>query len=604
MQGTRGRDRAAAGLVAVLAALALLLAMAPVAGADEGELELVGAGAGQAVDGSIAPVGDTGFDPTSGYPAAAPAGFADKRVPFAGIITAKGPDGSQVQTYCVDLLTGTRAGLGYRLGRWSEAEVPLVGYVARILADYHPNTDLPAAGGDVDLRAAAVQSAIWYFTEKFVLDADDPAYPAARGIVAAVLAAGPVEAAEPPSLQVVPPPGSGPEGPSGPVGTVLGPYQVTSSAPATISSAGQLYADAAGTVPLPATLPAGTTDVYVQAGSAGEIEVAAAATATVPSGNVYLYDGETYGVPAAQKLILAKSASVATRAKATASYYDTGSLLVTKSLAGAGAQQRGEVVLEVSCTDGTEESFVVPAGEQPRSGGYLIDDLPAGTLCTVTEPSSGGNAAVTVTVAGLPQQPVLIAAGGQAAVDVTNSYAQNAGALRVTKTISGAAAGRGSIALQVTCDEGTARTFTIPAGQQPDEAGYLVPDLPAGTVCTITETADGATATAAVTVSGSGQQVTIPAGAEAAAEVTNAYTVPKTPRSGPGGGPTPTPTPVPVTPVSGPGAPTGGVPTAPGPGGLPASGADGPGTVLGAGLLLALAGTALLLGSRRPRRTH
>jgi hypothetical protein len=587
------RQRRVPVAAALVALLALLLALVPAARADEPELELLGSGAGRSVQGSIAPVGDTAFDPRSGYPAARPAGFTAKNVGFAGIITAQAPGGATVQTYCVDLLTGTQRGLGYRLGQWSEAEVPLVGYVARILANYHPNTNLPAAGGDVNLRAASVQSAIWFFTEKFVLDTTDPAYPLARDIVAAVLAAGPVGAAEPPSLQVVPPTVT-----TGPVGTILGPFKVTTTAPVTITSSAPLFSDAAGTVPLPATLPVGTTDVYVKAGFPGEIEVSAAATATVPSGNVYLYDGGTYGVPTAQKLILAKAATVAARAKVTASYYETGSLLVTKSLAGAGVQQRGEVVLEVSCNDGTQQSFVVPAGQQPQAGGYLVDALPAGTVCTVTEPSAGGNAAVTVTITGLPQQPVLIAAGGQAAVDVTNIYTQNAGALRVTKTITGAAAAtRGPIVLQVSCTNGVAQTFTIPAGQQPDPAGYVVADLPAGTQCTVTEPGDGGTQTAIVVVTGTGQPVTVPAGAEVGVTVDNTYTVPKQPRTGPG--PTPTPTPVPVTPVSGP-APTPVTVTTGET--LPQSGADGAGGTFGLGALLALAGMALVLVSRGQRR--
>ena len=47
--------------------------------------------------------------------------------------------------------------------------------------------------------------------------------------------------------------------------------------------------------------------------------------------------------------------------------------------------------------------------------------------------------------------------------------------------------------------------------------------IPAGSVCTVTETADGATATVAATVAGNGQKVTVPAGKVVPVNVIDVY---------------------------------------------------------------------------------
>ena len=82
---------------------------------------------------------------------------------FAGIIYARPPDGGvNLSLYCIDILTATYGGIGYVLGTWDTANVPNVDYVARLLNEYYPNTDEPAALTDLNQRAAAVQAAIWY----------------------------------------------------------------------------------------------------------------------------------------------------------------------------------------------------------------------------------------------------------------------------------------------------------------------------------------------------------------------------------------------------------------------------------------------------------
>ena len=49
--------------------------------------------------------------------------------------------------YCIDINTDTYIGNGYALGTWDDANVPNVGYVARILDEYYPNTNEPSSLG-------------------------------------------------------------------------------------------------------------------------------------------------------------------------------------------------------------------------------------------------------------------------------------------------------------------------------------------------------------------------------------------------------------------------------------------------------------------------
>ena len=105
-----------------------------------------GTGYGQAVSGFIANTGNT-FDPvTTAYPTTNPTtGFTAKDEGFAGIIHARPPGGgANLSLYCIDILTDTYGGIGYYLGTWDAANVPNVGYVARLLNEYYPNTDRTA----------------------------------------------------------------------------------------------------------------------------------------------------------------------------------------------------------------------------------------------------------------------------------------------------------------------------------------------------------------------------------------------------------------------------------------------------------------------------
>lgn len=103
--------------------------------------------------------------------------------------------------YCINLRVSTYVGIGYESGSWEESNVPNIGYVTYILNNFYPTVPEPA-GLSANQQAAAVQSAIWYFTDGYVLNtaASSTVREATAAIVAAAQAAGPV--VEPPAPEV------------------------------------------------------------------------------------------------------------------------------------------------------------------------------------------------------------------------------------------------------------------------------------------------------------------------------------------------------------------------------------------------------------------
>ena len=68
-----------------------------------------------------------------------------------------------------------------------------------------------------------------------------------------------------------------------------------------------------------AAVPSGQK-IWVRSTGPSTVVLEATAEATVPTGNVYLYDGNTGGVTDAQHLILAKTATLKTTVQATAEF--------------------------------------------------------------------------------------------------------------------------------------------------------------------------------------------------------------------------------------------------------------------------------------------
>ncbi len=296
-------------------------APAPVDNGAPTEIILSALGPGTSVQGQIGPAGSVS-DPSVAFPPPL-AGFTPLDEAFGGIILATPPDGPPptLQMYCINILTPTAVGYGYDLGTWSEANVNNVGYVARLLNDYFPNTALPGNGpgisGDAE-RAAAVQAAIWYFSDNYVIDATDPKFAAVQAIVNTVRTQAPLPAPTPPDLLI------DPSTLSGDAGSLVGPFTVSTedTEGATLSVTGaEMFADAEGTVPIAsgATAPDGT-QVWLRSDAVGEGTLTAEATAEVPSGNAYLYARNVEGVEDAQRLILAQTVEVATSASATATF--------------------------------------------------------------------------------------------------------------------------------------------------------------------------------------------------------------------------------------------------------------------------------------------
>ncbi|WAP51067.1 thioester domain-containing protein [Arthrobacter sp. ATA002] len=479
-------------------------------------------GEGQAVSGALPPVGATW--PVASYPTTIPQGYVTENVDFAGIINTEDVTGENTaQMYCIDLRTETEVGLGYVNGTWDESNVPNIGYVERILNTYYPTTNLPT-GLNLNQKAAAVQAAIWFFTDGYVVNPRSPLYSTVAGIVNATANAGTLPEPAAPNVTITPATAEGP------VDGVAGPYTVAAEDAAEVTvvvdQGFSLYSDAAGTNPLgDDPVPSGT-QVWVRsdAGGTGPANITARAVVTVPTGNVFLYDGATSGVTAAQKLILAATQELSANATASASFFETGSLQVTKNIAGAAAGSQGEVVISVDCGSGYQFTFTVDAGATGSVTSETFADIPVGTTCTITEPTNGSSTSVSV-LTDLPG-PQTITAGSTVTATVTDTYTFTPGTLAVRKIVTGTAAGaQGEVQISVICTSDGATvlntTVTIAAGETEPEVSEF-PGLAAGTECILTETVNGETDAVSVTVAGEGT-VTVPAGGSVEATITDTY---------------------------------------------------------------------------------
>ncbi len=107
-----------------------------------------------------------------------------------------------------------------------------------------------------------------------------------------MIALGPLVQPPPPSLTITP------STQSGPVGTAVGPFAIATTAPATVTATGanmfvRRWGDDAD--PQRHGRPAEPTSGWPPPGGTDPAVLQATAAATVPSGNVYLYDGNTGG---------------------------------------------------------------------------------------------------------------------------------------------------------------------------------------------------------------------------------------------------------------------------------------------------------------------
>lgn len=535
-RNSRHRRHGLRGVVSTFAAAALAMAplvpapahahaslddAAPVAEAQTGpntEVWYTGHGAGLDVDGFLPPTADAP-DPLAAYPAGRPAGYVDESA-FAGVRNvASVTDPSKTgQTYCINLRVLTAVGTGYASGTWTESNVPNLGYVTYILHNYYPAVDAPA-GLTRDQQAAAVQSAVWYFTDGFVLGANPSKVRAATAaIVAAAQANGPVTEPAAPDVEITPASVSAAEG------SAAGPYVVTAEGAAAVTvsvpTGYTMYRDAAATMPLanPDTVSSGTSVWITGPGVTGiETVLTARATVTVQAGNVYLYDGNSPDRVDAQRLILGKTTQLEALATATAEYFAVGDLMVSKEYAGSAKGQQGAAQLVIDCGEGYIFTQDIPAGTSTRQT-YTFTGIPVGNTCTVTEPTTGATTEVGVTT-DAPQTGTMTDEG--LALTVTNTVELNPGSLNLVKAITGGGAGsQDEISVRVMCVSGREETFVIPAGSAAGEYEQSYTGLPAGDECTVTELATGSNAVVEVTTDAP-VTVRIAPGAAVEARVTN-----------------------------------------------------------------------------------
>jgi Domain of unknown function (DUF5979)/Thioester domain len=460
---------------------------------------------GTDITGGIEPVG---FDPFAGYPAA-PTPGASVQTNWAGTLRVQETvePFRTALVYCIDLTTSTYVGIHYNVGDWTEANVPNLGFVQYILTHYFPFVaGEPAAAPNDVVRAAAIQAAIWYFTDRYVLAADAPVRSYTQAIVDDALANGPASEPAPPNLDLVPDHLRAPD-----TGDIVGPLVVDGDVSGTLTEVNELevFRDAAGTQPVTVGSTVSPGDrLWVRSSPSGaqpppEAGIQISAQAVFNVGVVLLYDESNPGVDSAQKLVLAQERTLTVNVAADVEIYPAGQLQVTKTIGGTGAGYQGLVTIDVDCDD-PEDAFdrtftidaATPAGSQALP---LISGIPVDTTCTVSESANGDNELVNSSTPVLIE-PAEVVIGHQdiAQVSVTNTYERAVGGLTVTKVVRGPGAGQQSaVTLRLDCnDRANAfdRAFTLPgglkAGTYPQKT---VTGIPAGTTCTVTETADGRT---------------------------------------------------------------------------------------------------------------
>ena len=385
------------------------------------------------------------FDPTKGYSPSDPSsGFEPKDEGFAGVIVGKSGNDT-LQLFCIDLHTNTYIGWDYQLGDWGTAAVPHVGFVARILNSYYPKVPEEPAGLDEADQAAAVQAAIWFFSDGYVLarggqnTSERKLHDAVAAIVADVITAGPLVQPPPPSLSI------SPSTITGLTGHTVGPFSVASSVDAKVSATGaSMYKDAAGTEPIHNDdAVSGGTQIWLKSANIGTATLTAVAQAEVPTGNVYLY---AHGVNGGQKLILAKTATVQTTVSAQAEFQAFGSLEVDKTIAGEAAARRGAITIQRELRQGHPPARC-RLHDPGRDGGERFDDLRRDPGRRAMHRHGdhrrdGHTEKVIVTVIG-NGQPVTVPANGTVKAAITDTYDIPApGSLIVHKTITGDGAGQ------------------------------------------------------------------------------------------------------------------------------------------------------------------
>jgi LPXTG-motif cell wall-anchored protein len=266
------------------------MAGAPSAMAEDVDIVIVGSRDGGTLAGFLPPGSvETGITvpASTPYPTADPDGYD----PYEGNTSlfrgqVVGTD-DEILLYCAEILiqrTDNYSGVSRE-----ESGIPNAGLVAQLLRNTYPFNELPA-GVPLTARSVIVQSALWYFTDGFVVGIDSPYRDVVAALVNQTIEQGPYDET---TLDL----SFALNGPSGEydVNTVIGPFTTVTAddTPATFTvSAGtaQVYLDAAGTsLVAPGTELASGTPFWVKATASGPVTVTANGTITGSTG-VYFRD--------------------------------------------------------------------------------------------------------------------------------------------------------------------------------------------------------------------------------------------------------------------------------------------------------------------------
>ena len=205
--------------------------------------------------------------------------------------------------------------------------------------------------------------------------------------------------------------------------------------------------------------------------------------------------------------------------------YETGELVINKTIAGPAAGLQGQVVIHTVC-NGTAltPDFSIDEAKHEGTYNHTYSGILAGSTCTLTETSNGSSSTVSVVTVGSPQT-VTISANGSATAKSPTPIHRYPGHLVVTKEITGpAAGGQGPVSIAVSCNDGCVGTFDIAAGATGSPTKTFS-GIQAGSDCTVSETEDGSTSTVNVTVTGDGQTVSVPPAGSAHATISDSYTL-------------------------------------------------------------------------------
>lgn len=284
------------------AALALVTSVPSYAAEEPLSITITGSTASVTADGFM-PIGPTSVPPvidsSSQYPTSDP--VAPDYEAYTGnssLLFGDTVAGETLLLYCAEILIARVD--DYTEVTREEAAIGNAGYAARVVNSGYPTTNVPENYTLRSDKATVVQSAIWYFTDGFVIAESNPFHDDVAQLVNDAIAAGPVSEEE---TNAVPDLTVGITGPTEPVtvGTLAGPFTataVTETTSFTLDAGGAtVYLDAAGTQVLePGTPIAPGQQFWVKSDAVGDLVVTANATVRAVSGLYFRgFSGEMPG---------------------------------------------------------------------------------------------------------------------------------------------------------------------------------------------------------------------------------------------------------------------------------------------------------------------